>query len=77
MLNSFLDKFVVTNNLKYKNNNFYLIDTQFLMVPTEILVSITAKASPEEAKKIYYAVKQATQEKLMEKMEEEVCIFQI
>ena len=67
MLNSFLDKFVVTNNLKYKNNNFYLIDTQFLMVPTEILVSMTAKATREESKKTYYAVKQATQEKLMEK----------
>ena len=43
MINSFLDKYIFTGGLKYSHNNFFLMEIPFLMVPTELLVSLAQK----------------------------------
>ncbi len=69
MLNTFYDKFIFTNGLRYKNNNFYLMNVPFLMIPNELLVSILAQGNPDLNRDIYYAVKDATQRVLVKQFE--------
>jgi len=59
LLNKFYDKFIFANGLKYKNNNFFLIDLPFLVCPAELLSGLLETNDPEFEKKIYYAVKKS------------------
>ena len=65
MLNSFFDKFIFTNNLKYKHNNFYLVKLPFLIIPTELIASLTLSTDAEMDKKIYASVKETTRKKMI------------
>ncbi len=69
MLNTFYDKFIFTNGLRYKNNNFYLMNVPFLMMPNELLVGLVARGNPDLNRDIYYAVKEATQKVLVKQFE--------
>jgi len=66
MLNSFFDKFIFTNNLKYKHNNFYLVNLPFLIIPTELITSIAKAEDTEMNRDIYYAIKETTWKKLIQ-----------
>ena len=59
MFNSFYDKFVFTNGLKYKHNNLYLLNLPFVIIPTDALVSIANLQDVDTNKEIYYAVKKS------------------
>ncbi len=64
LLNNFFDKFIFTNGLKYKHNNFFLLNIPFLIVPREILSSISAQKNPELHRVIYSSVKEGVRDKL-------------
>lgn len=66
MLNPFFDKFLVTNSIKYKHNNFYLVNMPFVFLPTAILIELAARQDQELNKVIYYSVKDATKKKIMQ-----------
>ncbi|MFH1391660.1 MAG: V4R domain-containing protein [Candidatus Diapherotrites archaeon] len=57
MLNSFYDKFIFTNGLKYKHNNFYLINLPFVILPVDVLIGIAEVNDSKLNKEIYYAIK--------------------
>lgn len=57
MFNSFYDKFVFTNGLKYKHNNLFLLNLPFVILPTDALVSIAKQGNADTNREIYYAVK--------------------
>lgn len=59
MLNSFYDKFIFTSGLKYKQNNFFLLNLPFVILPIDVLASIADKNDSELNRKIYYSVKDA------------------
>lgn len=58
MLNTFYDKFIFVNALKYKHNNFFLINIPFAIVPAELLAGLVSDDAKQN-KAIYYAVKES------------------
>ncbi|MDO8627500.1 MAG: V4R domain-containing protein [Candidatus Diapherotrites archaeon] len=71
MLNNFYDKFIFTNSLKFKQDNFFLLDIPFLIAPVDLFVSLFEKNSTELNKEIYYAVKVSTRKYLVKRLEKE------
>jgi len=69
LLNTFFDKFIFTNGLKYKHNNFFLINIPFCIVPSELLVSISALGKKQLDQDIYYAVKDSTRRSLLKQFD--------
>ena len=65
MLNSFFDKYIFTNTLKYKNNNFFLLNIPFAIIPNEIIVAISSQNNPEFNRVLYSSVKENTQKNLV------------
>ena len=65
MLNPFLDKFIFTNSLKYRNSNFFLLNMPFLIAPTELLIALSSSEDEELNKKLYYIIKEATRTNLL------------
>jgi predicted hydrocarbon binding protein len=65
MLNSFFDKFIFTNGLKYKHNNFFLLNMPFVIVPSDLLVALSAKQDKNIDLELYYSVKEYTLKKLV------------
>ncbi|MFH1586647.1 MAG: 4-vinyl reductase [Candidatus Diapherotrites archaeon] len=64
MLNSFFDKFIFTNGLRYIHNNFFLINMPFVIVPTELLIGIVAQGDLEINTNLYYSVKDSMRKNL-------------
>jgi predicted hydrocarbon binding protein len=58
LLNSFLDKFIFTNALRYTHYNFFLLNVGFSLVPVNILVGLARIQDPTANRKLYSAVKQ-------------------
>ena len=65
MLNSFFDKYIFTNNLKYRNNNFFLMNIPFAIVPVEVLVSIAMQNDAEVKRALYQSIKENTRKNLV------------
>jgi len=61
MLNQFYDKFMFTNSLKYKHNNFFLVNMPFLFCPAELLVGLLETGDKDFEKKLYLTVKKSVQ----------------
>lgn len=57
MLNSFLDKYIFTNSLSYKHNNFYLLNLPLLIMPVSALAAIAERNDRQLNIDIYYSVK--------------------
>jgi predicted hydrocarbon binding protein len=65
MLNSFFDKYIFTNTLKYKNNNFFLLNIPFAIIPNELIVSISSQNNIEFNRIIYSMIKESTRKNLV------------
>ena len=59
MLNSFFDKFIFTNSLKYSHNNFFLVNLPFVILPVEALVAIAERNDASLNHELYSSVKEA------------------
>ena len=57
MLNKFFDKFIMVNELKFKDYNFSIANIPFLIVPTDVIAGICSLETEEFNKKLYYSVK--------------------
>ncbi len=66
LLNTFYDKFLFTNTLKYQHNNFYLLNMPFLMMPVDVIAALLEISDTEFQKKIYTAIKMHTKENLLQ-----------
>ncbi|MBN2067734.1 MAG: hypothetical protein JW744_04665, partial [Candidatus Diapherotrites archaeon] len=64
MLNSFYDKFIFTNALKYKDNNFFLMNLPFFICPNDLLVGLLESNDPEFEKSFYSHVKNSARNNL-------------
>ena len=64
MLNKFFDKFVFVNQLKFKDYNFSIVDVPFVIVPTDLLASLSLLDNVEFEKKLYYSVKDSFEKQL-------------
>jgi predicted hydrocarbon binding protein len=64
MLNTFFDKFIFTNNIKYTHSNFFLMNIPFVVAPLESLIGIVSVNEVDFHKKLYSAVKSSTKESL-------------
>ncbi|MBN2127738.1 MAG: 4-vinyl reductase [Candidatus Diapherotrites archaeon] len=69
MLNSFYDKFIYTSGLKYKDNNFTLINLPFMIVPVELMIALLRKDDPELGQLIYYSIKDSTEKHLLKQFD--------
>jgi predicted hydrocarbon binding protein len=69
MLNKFFDKYIFTSTLKYKNNNFFLVNIPFLIVPVDLLVDLIKDKDIKEHKRIYREMKESVKEKLVQRFE--------
>ena len=65
MLNTFYDRFIFTNGLKYRHSNFFLINLPFLICPTEILSGMLNTDNPDFERHLYYNVKQSVSQRLV------------
>jgi predicted hydrocarbon binding protein len=65
LLNKFYDKFIFTNTLQYKKNNFFLVDLPFVICPSELLVGLLETGDEAFEKKLYHAVKKSVANHLM------------
>ncbi len=68
-MNSFYDKFIYTSGLKYKNNNFSLINLPFMIVPVELMISLIRRDDYELNQLIYYSVKDSTKNFLLKQFD--------
>jgi predicted hydrocarbon binding protein len=66
MINTFIDKYLFTNNLKYAHNNFYLGNIPFVFFPTNFLIELVASDKPEISKSIYEMVKKDARDHFFE-----------
>ncbi|MDP6670278.1 MAG: hypothetical protein QGI60_00485 [archaeon] len=66
MLNSFYDKFIFTNALKYKHSNFYLLNLPFVIAPSDLFLGMLS-LDDDFSKKLYSSVKQSTKSNLIKK----------
>jgi len=64
-LNRFYDKFIYANSLKYKHNNFFLVDLPFLVCPTQLLSCLLETNDPEFEKKLYVAIRESVADNLI------------
>jgi predicted hydrocarbon binding protein len=64
LLNSFFDKFIFTNTLKFTHNNFYLVDIPFFISPIDSLSGLASVQDFEFQKKVYSSVKDSTKGEL-------------
>ena len=69
MLNSFYDKFIFTNGLQYRRNNFFLLNMPFAILPIDILVGIAEKEDKELNLQIYYSIKETVRNSLRKDMQ--------
>ena len=67
MLNRFLDKYVYTNNLVFKDYNFFLADVPFVIMPVDLLVAIAGKWDFELHQELYDQVKKSVWKSLIPK----------
>jgi len=65
LLNRFYDKFIYANSLKYKNNNFFLVDLPFLVCPAHLLSGLLETNDPVFEKKLYIAIKGSVAKQLI------------
>lgn len=66
MLNSFLDKFIFTNALRYTHYNFYLLNVGFALVPIDILVGLARIPDADANRKLYAAIKEHVSNSLLQ-----------
>jgi predicted hydrocarbon binding protein len=64
VINQFLDKYIFTGGLKYVHNNFFLMEIPFLMVPSNLLISLSLKKDASFNREIYYSFKQSMSQSL-------------
>ncbi|MEM4257005.1 MAG: 4-vinyl reductase [Candidatus Diapherotrites archaeon] len=69
MLNSFYDKFIFANALQYKQNNFYLANLPFVILPVSVLISIAEKNDKNLDLSLYYSVKDSITYSLRKELE--------
>lgn len=68
MLNSFFDKYIFTNTLRYTHNNFFLVDMPFVIAPTSILLALVSNPDIDFQKKIYSEIKISSREYFLQKI---------
>lgn len=71
MLNPFYDKFIFTNGLKFRHNNFFLINLPFFIVPTEIIAGLLEQQDPVFNKKFYSVIKESVKKRFMKQVSKE------
>ncbi len=59
MLNTFYDKFIFTNSLQYRHNNFFLVNLPFVMLPVDVLSVIAVKEDKGLNLSLYRSAKEA------------------
>ena len=64
MLNSFLDKFIFTSALKYRHNNFFLVNMPFVILPIDMITEIAKKENKDLNLDLYYSVKEGIKKRL-------------
>ncbi|MAG22285.1 MAG: hypothetical protein CL943_03205 [Candidatus Diapherotrites archaeon] len=69
MLNTFYDKFIFTNGLKYKNNNFYLLNMPFVIAPSELFIGLLEVDDEDFKRKLYYATKDSVRKHLIKEFD--------
>ena len=67
VLNNFLDRFIFTSQLKFKDYNFFVLDIPFMIVPTDILLGFSELDEPLVNKAVYYAYKKSARVRLLPK----------
>ncbi len=70
MLNQFLDKYIFTNTLNYKQNNFSLVNIPFLIFPTDLLLELISDKDVLKRKELYYKIKESSTKYFMPKFKE-------
>lgn len=69
MLNSFYDKFIFTNGLQYRQNNFYFVNLPFVMLPVDALAAVAELEDKRLNMSMYYSVKGAIMEDVKKKFQ--------
>lgn len=69
MLNSFYDKFIFTNGLQYKHNNFYLLNLPFVIAPNEIFIGLLEQDDEAFERKLYYSTKDSVKKHFMSEVD--------
>jgi len=65
LINSFYDKFIFTNSVFWRNNNFFLMDIPFVMLPTDIITGLISENNHDFNKKIYSIVRNSVKKNLV------------
>ena len=65
MLNPFYDKFIFVGEIKFVNNNFFLLNIPFTIIPNSVLAAISSTENEAFNKKIYYSAKKAVKDSLI------------
>lgn len=71
MLNTFFDRFIFTNSLHYKHNNFFLSNVPFVIAPSAMLFGIAKTDNADFHKRLYYGVKSGVEGYLLKQFERE------
>ncbi len=70
MLNRFLDKYIFTNMIRFKDNNFHMMNIPFLIFPIDALISLSSVNDAEKQKQFYLAFKDSSKKFFMPRFKE-------
>ena len=65
MLNNFLDRFIFTNALHYRQNQFFLMNVPFLICPVDVLSGLLSTGNQDFEKQLYASVRKNVKENLV------------
>lgn len=68
MLNRFFDKFIFTNQLVFKDYNFFVLNVPFAIVPIDLLLDLASRQNTQMDKTLYYSFKDSTRRRLIPRM---------
>ena|SRR3989344_3101105 len=66
MLNSFYDRYIFTNGLQYIQDNFFLLNMPFAIIPVDIFAGIAENEDRELNIKLYRAVRESVRKSVRE-----------
>lgn len=69
MLNKFYDRFIFSNTLRFRHNNFFLVDIPFLIMPNDIIAGVLCNEDAEFSRLLYWHVKDSVQKNLCKRFD--------
>jgi predicted hydrocarbon binding protein len=67
MLNPFLDRFIYTNGLQFRDHQFWLLNTPMAFVPMDLWIAVATIPDAAQNRRLYYSVKRQIETQMVDR----------